>query len=84
MDPDVSVLFASLPYFDLGSLKKPGTSYDTSLHIPRGLIQYEYDREFTMDRDEEQMFRKLGGMASHQYLRVPQLWVLVLNSGLEI
>ena len=33
-----------------------------------------------MDRDGEQIFRKFKGVKADQFLRVPQLWVLVLQS----
>jgi len=43
-----------------------------------GLFQTSYTQENALDRDGEQMFRKFKGIKSDQYLRVPQLWAIVL------
>ncbi|KAJ4305064.1 hypothetical protein N0V90_000594 [Kalmusia sp. IMI 367209] len=78
--PDLSAIFASFPYFDVGKWKPPEAPTDESLHIPRGLFQSSYTQEIAVDRDENQIFRKLRGIASNKFLRVPQIWALVLQS----
>ncbi|CAI6341476.1 unnamed protein product [Periconia digitata] len=81
--PDLSAIFMSVPYFDIGKWKPPNAP-DESLHLPRGLFQSWYTQEAAMDRDGDQMFRKFKGVKAHEYLRVPQLWALVLNSEIII
>ncbi|KAF2022168.1 hypothetical protein BU24DRAFT_471283 [Aaosphaeria arxii CBS 175.79] len=78
--PDLHASFIAWPYFDTGNLKPPTTSKDSLLHVPRGLFRYSYPQENTLDREDHQVFRKFRGVDANQYLRVSQLWVLVLQS----
>jgi hypothetical protein len=78
--PDLSAIFISFPYLDIGKWRPPGPPKDESLHLPRGLFQSSYTQETASNRDGEQMFRKFKGIKADQFLRVPQLWVLVLQS----
>lgn len=82
--PDLSAIFMSIPHFDIGKWKPPNAPKDGSLHLPRGLFQGSYPQEIALDRDGEQTFRKLRGMSSDRFLRVPQLWALLLNSSIII
>lgn len=78
--PDLSAIFVSCPYFDIGNWRPPDAPNDSSLHLTRGLFQCLYDQEIALDRESDQMFRKFKGVEPNQYLRVPQLWTLVLQS----
>ncbi|OCK74777.1 hypothetical protein K432DRAFT_190061 [Lepidopterella palustris CBS 459.81] len=78
--PDLSAIFVSFPYFDMGKWKPPDAPNNEALHLPRGLFQSSYSQENALDRDGNQIFRKFKGIKSDQYLRVPQLWVLILQS----
>lgn len=78
--PDLSAIFVSFPYFDMGKWKPPDAPKDDSLHLPRGLFQCLYTQEVALDREGDQMFRKFKGVKADQYLRVPQLWALILES----
>jgi hypothetical protein len=82
--PDLSVVFISFPYFDLGTGNPPQAPKDVSNHSPRGLFQSEYPQEAAQDRDAEQMFRRFKHIRAGDYLRVPQLWAMVLHSRLII
>ena len=81
--PDLSAIFISFPYFDIGNWKPPESPKDGSLHLPRGLFQCAYTQETALDRDGDQVFRKFKGIKADQFLRVPQLWVLVLQSSMS-
>lgn len=78
--PDVSVTFISFPFFDIGHGNIPETPDDDALHLTRALFQQFYPQENTRDRDDDQQFRRFKRIRSGQYLRVPQLWILILNS----
>jgi hypothetical protein len=78
--PDLSALFVSCPYFDIAETRPANPPSDTSLHLTRGLFQFHYPQEITLDREAEQIFARIKGVQSHQYLRVPQLWAMVLQS----
>ena len=80
--PDLSVTFISYPYFDVCDGKWPDPPTDNSLHLTRGLFQQSYPQEVARDRDNQQSFRKFKrpGHFSHHFLRVPQLWILILDS----
>ncbi|KAH7084891.1 hypothetical protein BKA63DRAFT_4739 [Paraphoma chrysanthemicola] len=79
--PDVSATFISFPFFDVGDGRAPASSDDQSLHMVRDLFQQFYPQEVTTDRDAAQQFRQFRRTKPGQYLRVPQLWVLLLNSA---
>ncbi|KAH7094539.1 hypothetical protein FB567DRAFT_5930 [Paraphoma chrysanthemicola] len=79
--PDVSATFISFPFFDVGDRRAPASSDDPSLHMVKDLFQQFYHQEVTTDRDAAQQFRQFRGIKPGQYLRVPQLWVLLLNSA---
>jgi hypothetical protein len=81
---DISVVFMSFPFFDIGSGNIPDPPEDEALHLPRALFQQFYPHEETSDRDRSQQFRNFAQVKSGQYLRVPQLWVLILNSTVTI
>ncbi|KAF3050681.1 hypothetical protein E8E11_009871 [Didymella keratinophila] len=78
--PDISVTFVSFPYFDLGSGDIPAAPKDDTLHMARALFQQFYPKENTKDRDDDQQFRRIKLIRDGHYLRVPQLWLLILNS----
>ncbi|KAJ8106574.1 hypothetical protein OPT61_g9442 [Boeremia exigua] len=78
--PDLSVTFASLPYFDISQQNPLNAPEDESLHLTRSLFQCYYPQEDTRDRDDSQQFRTFRHVPNGHYLRVPQLWVLILNS----
>jgi hypothetical protein len=44
------------------------------------LFQFQYPQEVTRERDVDQIFKGFKGLTGNQYLRVPQLWTLVLQS----
>jgi hypothetical protein len=77
---DLSAIFVSFPYLDIGSWRPPDPPKDESMHLSRGLFQASYTQENALERESEQMFRKIKGIKTDQYLRVPQLWALVLQS----
>ena len=78
--PDLSATFISFPYLDVGKWRPPDPPEDESMHLPRGLFQSSYTQDNALSRDGEQMFRKFRGIKADQFLRVPQLWVLILQS----
>lgn len=80
---NVSVTFISYPYFDVSDGNWPDAPKDDSLHLSRGLFQQHYPQEVAQDRDREQSFHKFRkpDTRANQFLRVPQLWVLVLDSS---
>ncbi|KAJ4989012.1 hypothetical protein SVAN01_05450 [Stagonosporopsis vannaccii] len=78
--PDLSVTFISFPYFDVAQHNPPDAPQDGSLHLTRSLYQYYYPPVITRDQDAHQQFRKFSQAQKGEYLRVPQLWVLILNS----
>ncbi|KAF3041593.1 hypothetical protein E8E12_009247 [Didymella heteroderae] len=78
--PDVSATFISFPYFDLGDGNIPDAPEDDTVHMTRALFQQFYPKENTKDRDNDQQFRRFRQVRNSQYLRVPQLWILILNS----
>lgn len=78
--PDVSVTFISFPFFDVGQGGSLEAPEDDTVHLTRSLFQHFYPQEVTKDRDDGQQFRKFRQTQSGQYLRVPQLWALILNS----
>jgi hypothetical protein len=78
--PDASATFISYPYFDVGKGGPADVPKDRSFHFARGLFQHFYPNEVALDRDGDQLFRKFRQAKHDQYLRVPQLWVLILNS----
>jgi hypothetical protein len=80
-DPDASVTFVSFPFIDVGKWRPPDAPKNASLHVPRGLFQSAYTHELAVNRDEQQTFRKMKGVKGNEYLRVPQLWALILQSG---
>lgn len=80
--PDSSVLFTCFPYFDVGTGKPHGTPKDQeSTLLSRGLFQNAYPREPTQDRDSNQVFQQIKQGWFKEYLRVDQLWSLVLASS---
>lgn len=79
--PDLSAIFVSLPYFEIGNQRSPLALDDGTIHLGRGLYQSAYTQESGIDRDAEQIFRKFKAVKPDEYLRVPQLWVMLLNSG---
>jgi hypothetical protein len=78
--PDLSATFISFPYLDIGKWRPPEPPKDKLLHLTRGLFQSSYTQDNAMSRDGEQMFRKFRGIKTDQFLRVPQVWVLILQS----
>lgn len=82
--PDLSAIFVSLPYLDIGKWQPPNAPKDESLHLTRGLFQSSYPQETPTGRDGgtdgDQMFRDFKGVGPDEYLRVPQLWALILDS----
>lgn len=82
--PDSSVIFVCFPYFDTVKGEPPGAQTDEAIHRPRGLFQSSYPQEIAKERDNDQMFRRFKHSKSGEYLRVPQLWVLVLSSRIII
>lgn len=78
--PDISVMFVSLPFFQVGKGKFMEAPKDNSLHTTRGLFQQFYPDEITKDQDHDQQFCKFRQTQNGQHLRVPQFWALVLNS----
>lgn len=46
----------------------------------RNLYQQFYTQEETNDRDDAQQFRSFRGIKHDEYVSVPQLWILLLNS----
>lgn len=82
--PDLSAIFVSMPYLDIGKWRPPNAPKDGSLHLTRGLFQSFYPQEIAMDRDGEQTFRTFKGVRQKEYLRVPQLWALILDSKIII
>ncbi|PVH95033.1 hypothetical protein DM02DRAFT_675778 [Periconia macrospinosa] len=82
--PDLSAIFVSLPYLDVGKWRPPNAPKDGSLHLPRGLFQSSYPQEAATDRDGDQLFRNFKGVSPDEYLRIPQLWTLILDSKIII
>lgn len=80
LKPDVSVTFISFPFLDVGENDPLEAPDDETFHLTRSLFQHFYPQEVTRDRDDGQQFRKFRQIRSGQYLRVPQLWALILNS----
>jgi hypothetical protein len=78
--PDVSIIFVSFPFFDVGQDPQMEESSDDTLHLTRTLFQQFYPEELTNDRDDNQQFRRFKQTRKGQYLRVPQVWMLILNS----
>jgi hypothetical protein len=78
--PDLSAIFISFPYLDVGKWRPPDPPKDEAMHLPRGLFQSSYTQDNALSRDGEQMFRNFRGIKTDQFLRVPQLWVLILQS----
>ncbi len=80
-EPNLSVTFISYPYFDVSNGKWPKPPRDISQHLSKGLFQQSYPQEIAHDRDSNQSFHKFkrSGISSKQFLRVPQLWILILN-----
>lgn len=79
--PDLSAIFISYPYFDVGIWEPAEPPTDDMTLLTRGLYQHHYPHELTSDADRRQMFRKFKGVAADQYLCIPQVWALVLQSG---
>ena len=78
--PDLSAIFVCCPYFDIGEKRPASPPSNVSLHLTRGLFQFNYPQEITLDREADQIFARMKGVQSHQYLRVPQLWAMILQS----
>lgn len=78
--PDISATFIAFPYFDTGKGTPSQDIQESSIHMPKGLFQNAYPHEATHNRDAEQMFRKFEHNEKSDYLRVSQLWALVLRS----
>lgn len=78
--PDLSAIFVSCPYFDVAESRPANPPSDASLHLTRGLFQFHYPQEVTLDREVDQIFGHIKGVRSNQFLRVPQLWLMVLQS----
>jgi hypothetical protein len=78
--PDLSAAFICFPYFDTAAGQPQYAPKDEALHYPRGLFQSSYTQEPARDRDADQMFRSFNRSKNRHYLRVPQLWAIVLQS----
>jgi hypothetical protein len=57
-NPDLTAIFVSFPYFDIGRGSPSHTPEDESMHVPRGLFQSTYPQEAAQERDADQMFRR--------------------------
>ena len=82
--PDLTAIFVSFPYFDVGKGSPPHAPKDQSVHVPRGLFQSTYPQEAAQERDADQMFCRFKHRKKGEYLRVPQLWALVLQPHIII
>jgi hypothetical protein len=82
--PDLSATFISFPYFDVGHGDPLEAPRNKEFHVTRSLFQQMYPQENTQDRDDDQQFRRFRQTQKGQYLRVPQLWVLIINSAITI
>lgn len=51
--PDLSAMFVSCPYFDIGKWRPPDAPNDGSLHLARGLFQCLYTQEIALDRESD-------------------------------
>ncbi|KAH6616338.1 hypothetical protein C7974DRAFT_427340 [Boeremia exigua] len=79
--PDHFVTFISFPYFDTSHGSPFEPPEDASLHLTRSLFQQFYPHEVAKDRDDSQQFKKFRQTRGGEYLRVPQLWILILDSS---
>lgn len=77
--PGNSVTFISFPYFDVGE-RPPQPSASNLIHSTRALFQQYYPQANARDRDNDQLFRKFPQNKPGCFLRVPQLWILLLHS----
>lgn len=75
-----SVIFSSVPYFDIHPPFKPAAGKSDRLHPPRSLMQSYYPYEPVRERDMEQAFQKYGSNPSNNIIQVPSLWMMNIGS----
>ena len=80
---DQCVTFSSFLYLAmLDPLSGAVMTSSIARHRTRSLLQFKYAQESTFSRDQEQVVRNLEHVSGRQFLHVPQLWSLLLDSGM--
>ncbi|KAL9589518.1 MAG: hypothetical protein Q9203_001688 [Teloschistes exilis] len=72
--------FFCMPYFSLEPLAAHQFSVTSNSHPMRTLVQTQYPSA-SPERDLQQAIRKMGYAKDRECFHVPQLWMLVIDSG---